>query len=75
MPRRTPGARYVVWGDPDAPAPSHDEHIEAIRALCCSSSVYTHSRLAAHEPEVAYLAELLLELDDQSPKPAGPVED
>lgn len=58
-----------------APEPSRAEQIEAVQALCFSSEPYVMARLAPFEAEVSEFAELLLELDDQSPKPTGPYED
>jgi len=60
---------------PDDAFPSRADQVEAVQALCFSSEPYVLARLAAYEPEVSDLAELVLELDDQAPKPSGPNED
>lgn len=56
----------------EPPQPSREEHVDAVWALCCASPQYVDARMAAYEAEVTHLAELVLELDDQAPKPAGP---
>jgi len=67
---RTPSVRFVAQpGFPGPDSPSRAEHIEAIRALCAADETYTRTRLALYEPDVSHMAELLLELDDQSPRP------
>lgn len=60
---------------PEIPGLSRLDQVEAVRALCCVSDPYVVARLALLEAEVSEYAELLLELDDQSPRPSGPAED
>ena len=44
-------------------------HVEAVWAACISSPEYASALLAWHEAELTDLLELVLELDDQAPKP------
>lgn|GEM_PF-4188555 len=44
-------------------------HLDAVWAACISSPEYASALLTWHEVELTTLLELVLELDDQAPKP------
>lgn len=51
------------------------DHVDAVWAQCIASPPYVMAVLCEFESEVTGLAELGLELDDQSPKPASPYDE
>lgn len=71
----TEGIEPPDQADDEPDEPDRDSQIEAVQALCYSTPAYVAARLAPYEIELAPYAELVLELDDQAPKPTGPAED